>query len=175
MNIPLVMTVIGPDRPGLVDSVASLVEEHDGNWLESRMCQLGGQFAGLLQVEIPEAKREVLQASLMDLGAGTLEIVIHESGLDSDDNCAEVAIVEIVGQDRPGIVRHISHAFASKEVNVEELSTTRYSAPMSGETLFEAKARVCLPRSCDPDTLREELESIAADLQVDFSYEAVPT
>ena len=101
------------------------------------MCQLGGQFAGLLQVEIPEAKREVLQASLMDLGAGTLEIVIHESSLDSDDNCAEVAIVEIVGQDRPGIVRHISHSFASKEVNVEELSTTRYSAPMSGETLFE--------------------------------------
>lgn len=175
MKTPLVMTVIGPDRPGLVDSLASLVEEHDGNWLESRMCQLGGQFAGLLQVEIPETKREALQASLMDLGSGTLEIVIHESGLDSDDKCAEVAIVEIMGQDRPGIVRHISHAFASKEVNVEELSTTRYSAPMSGETLFEAKARVCLPESCDPDTLREELESIAADLQVDFSYEAVPT
>ena len=129
MNTPLVMTVIGPDRPGLVDSVASLVEEHGGNWLESRMCHLGGQFAGLLQVEIPESKRELLQASLMDLGAGTLEIVIHESGSDSDDKCAEVAIVEIVGQDRPGIVRHISHAFASKEVNVEELSTTRYSAP----------------------------------------------
>ena len=175
MNIPLVMTVIGPDRPGLVDSVASLVEEHGANWLESRMCHLGGQFAGLLQVEIPESKRESLHASLMDLGAGTLEIVIHESGSDSDDKCAEVAIVEIVGQDRPGIVRHISHAFASKEVNVEELSTTRYSAPMSGETLFEAKARVCLPGSCDPDTLREELESIAADLQVDFSYESVST
>lgn len=174
MNIPLVMTVIGPDRPGLVDSVASLVEEHGGNWLESRMCHLGGQFAGLLQVEIPEGKREALQASLMSLGTGSLEIVIHESAADSENRCAEVAIVEIVGQDRPGIIRHISHAFASKDVNVEELSTTRYSAPMSGETLFEAKARVCLPESCDPDQLREELESIAADLQVDFHYEAMP-
>ena len=173
MNIPLVMTVIGPDRPGLVDSVASLVEAHGGNWLESRMCHLGGQFAGLLQVEIPEREREALKASLTSLGADSLEIVAHERSSDSEKLCVEVAFVEIVGQDRPGIVRHISHAFASKGVNVEELSTTRYSAPMSGETLFEAKARVCLPESCDPDQLRDELESIAADLQVDFRYEAI--
>ena len=174
MNIPLVMTVIGPDRPGLVDSVASLVEKHGGNWLESRMCQLGGQFAGLLQIEIPETKREALKVSLSSLGAGTLEVVIHESDSDFDGKWAEVAIVEIMGQDRPGIVRQISHAFASRGVNVEELSTSRYSAPMSGETLFEAKARVCLPESCDPDELREDLESIAADLQVDLSYESMP-
>jgi len=173
MNIPMVMTVIGPDRPGLVDSVASLVEEHGGNWLESRMCHLGGQFAGLLQIEIPEGEQESLKASLRSLGDGSLEIVIHESASDSENLCSEVAVVEIVGQDRPGIVRHISHAFASKGVNVEELSTTRYSAPMSGETLFEAKARVCLPESCDADQLREELESIAADLQVDFRYESL--
>ncbi|MGK0237188.1 MAG: glycine cleavage system regulatory protein [Candidatus Pelagisphaera sp.] len=172
MNIPLVMTVIGPDRPGLVDSVASLVAEHGGNWLESRMCHLGGQFAGLLRVEIDESAGEKLRAALSELSGQQLEIIVHRSSSD-ESNCSEVAMVEIIGQDRPGIVKEIANAFASEGVNVEELSSHCSSAPMSGERLFEAKAKVCIPESCDTDKLRERLESIAEDLQVDVSFESI--
>jgi glycine cleavage system regulatory protein len=172
MNIPLVMTVIGPDRPGLVDSVASLVAEHGGNWLESRMCHLGGQFAGLLRVEIDESAGEKLRAALSELSGQKLEIIVHRSSSD-ESNCSEVAMVEIIGQDRPGIVKEIANAFASEGVNVEELSSHCSSAPMSGERLFEAKAKVCIPESCDTDKLRERLESIAEDLQVDVSFESI--
>ena len=56
MAIPLVMTIIGPDRTGLVESVARVVADHGGNWLESRMCRLGGDFAGILRIEIPADK-----------------------------------------------------------------------------------------------------------------------
>ena len=173
MKTPLVMTVIGPDKPGLVDSVASLVADHGGNWLESRMCHLGGQFAGLLQVEIECARSEDLEKALKELAQHGLEIVIHESVTDSDTHCMEVASIEILGQDRPGIVKHIANAFTVGGVNVEELSTQCFSAPMSGEHLFEAKARVCIPESCDTFALRQKLESIASDLQVDISYERV--
>ena len=55
MQIPLVMTIISPDRTGLVEAVARAVADHGGNWLESRMCRLGGEFAGILRVEIPAA------------------------------------------------------------------------------------------------------------------------
>ena len=41
----LVMTIIGADRPGLVEMVAARVADHGGNWLESRMCHLGGELA----------------------------------------------------------------------------------------------------------------------------------
>ena len=58
-------------------------------------------------------------------------------------------MLEIVGQDRPGIVREISHALASFGINVEELQTECASAAMSGETLFKARARLSLPESCD--------------------------
>ncbi len=167
------MTVIGPDKPGLVDSVSSLVAEFGGNWLESRMCHLGGQFAGLLQIETDEPAAEALGAALESLPESGLKIVAHRSAADEGDDCAEVAQVEIVGQDRPGIVQHIASAFAARSVNVEELSTQCYSAPMSGERLFEAKAKVCIPESCDTEALREDLESIAADLQVDISFESL--
>ena len=56
----LVMTVIGADRPGLVEMVATRVADHGGNWLESRMCRLGGQFAGILRVEVPGERRDGL-------------------------------------------------------------------------------------------------------------------
>ena len=60
MQIPLVMTIISPDRTGLVESIARAVADHGGNWLESRMCRLGGEFAGILRIEIPEEKRDAL-------------------------------------------------------------------------------------------------------------------
>ena len=167
------MTIIGPDRPGLVDSIASLVAEHGGNWVESRMCHLGGQFAGLLRVDIESDAGEKLQEELSALSGQNLEIVAHRSVSDSSEECSEVAIVEIVGQDRPGIVKQIANVLASESVNVEELTSQCSSAPMSGERLFEASAKVCIPESCDTDQLRERLESIAEDLQVDVSFEAV--
>ena len=78
-----------------------------------------------------------------------------------------------VGQDRPGIVRQISHALARHGVNVEELSTECASAPMSGETLFKAQARLFVPPDCDLTVLRRELEKIAADLVVDVSLQPI--
>lgn len=167
------MTVIGPDRPGLVESIASLIAEHGGNWQESRMCRLGGQFAGLLQVEIDEADEENLRSALAALSGQELEIIVHRSSAEREPRCSKIAFVEIVGQDRPGIVKQIANAFATEGVNVEEFSSQCSSAPMSGERLFEAKAKVCIPESCDTDKLRERLESIAEDLQVDVSFEAI--
>src|SRR5438445_13035669 len=73
----LVMTVIGQDRPGLVGSVAGLVAEHGGNWLESRMSRLGGQFAGILRVEVPAEQEPALVASLKGLAAQGLTVVVQ--------------------------------------------------------------------------------------------------
>jgi len=169
----MVLTVIGLDRPGLVDSVAAAVRAEGGNWLESRMCQLGGQFAGILRLEVAAEKRAGLQAALGELAVKGIQIVVHESGEEQKTDCFETAVVEIVGQDRPGIVSHISAAFAQFDVNVLDLSTQCSSAPMSGERLFEAKAKVCIPADCDVNALREELETIAADLMVDVDFGSV--
>ena len=82
-----------------------------------------------------------------------------------------VALLTLVGQDRPGIVREISHVIARHGVNIEELETECSSAPMSGETLFSANARLFIPQDCDVANLRADLELIAADLQVEIRFE----
>lgn len=170
MERPIVMSVIGPDRPGLVELIASTVKAAGGNWLESRMCNLGGQFAGILRASVGEGRREELLAAVAELEAKGLSVIVKDADGGADTDCHEVAVVEIVGSDRPGIVSQISNAFAKRSVNVEELSTGCRSAPMTGEALFEAKARVCIPADCDVASLRSDLELIAADLMVDISF-----
>jgi len=173
MQPSLVMTVIGQDRPGLVESVAALVAEHGGNWLESRMSRLGGQFAGILRVEVPSEKHAPLVSALKALEARGLTVVVHPDRSPSLPPTARWSTLEIVGQDRPGIVRQISHALASFGVNVEELETECASAAMSGETLFKAHARLSIPESCDKTQIRQTLEKIAEDLIVEISLAEV--
>jgi glycine cleavage system regulatory protein len=174
MQRSLVMTVIGQDRPGLVDSVASIVTEHGGNWLESRMSRLGGQFAGIVQVTVPAEKEQALTGALKNLSTRGLNVVVQADQSSPPVPKGPASSLEIVGQDRPGIVRQISHALAGFGVNVEELHTECASAAMSGEMLFKARARLSIPESCDVAKLRRELEKIAGDLIVDISLENLP-
>jgi glycine cleavage system regulatory protein len=169
MHIPLVMTIISPDRTGLVEAVARAVADHGGNWQESRMCRLGGEFAGILRVQIPADKKSALVAALQKLQTGGLQIVIRDDAPVPAATGRQTKL-EIVGADRPGIVREITSALARAGVNVEEFSSEVSSAPMSGETLFKANARLQIPVHCDLITLRKDLEKIASDLLVDVSF-----
>jgi glycine cleavage system regulatory protein len=171
----LVMTMIGPDRPGLVEAVAGLVAGHEGNWLESRMSRLGGQFAGILRVEVPSEKEGLLVAALQALDARGLKVVVHPDRAQAPAQGARVNVLEIVGQDRPGIVRQIARALAGFGINVEELETECASAAMSGETLFKARARVSIPESCEVAEVRRTLEKIAEDLIVEISLAELPS
>ncbi len=170
----LVMTVIGPDRPGLVESIAKLVAEHQGNWLESRMSRLGGQFAGILRAEVPAEREAELVAALNRLSTRGLTVVVYPDQAGATSSVPRLSLLEIVGQDRPGIVRQISQALASYSVNVEELHTECASAAMSGETLFKARAKLNIPESCNTAELRQELEKIAADLIVEITLAELP-
>ena len=164
------MTIISPDRTGLVESVARAVAEHGGNWLESRLCRLGGEFAGILRIEIPADKKSALLAALQKLQTNGLQIVVRDDAKVAGKISGKQTSLEIVGSDRPGIVREISAALARANVNVEEFFSEVASAPMSGENLFKASAKLQLPEKCDLAALKKDLEKIAADLLVDVSF-----
>ena len=170
MQIPLVMTVISPDRTGLVESLARTVREHGGNWRESRMCRLGGEFAGILRIEIPAENKAALLDALQALQPEGLHIIVRPDQTTTATANGRETTLEIVGTDRPGIVREITHVLSRAGVNVEEFSSEVVSAPMSGETLFKAEARLRLPEQCDLAELKQELEKIAADLLVDVTF-----
>jgi glycine cleavage system regulatory protein len=174
MLATLVMTVIGTDRSGLVQMVAARVADHGGNWLESRMCRLGGQFAGILRVEVARERRDELVNALRTLEVDGLRVIIHAEGAVAGAVAGGALVsVDLVGTDRPGILRSVSGVFAAHGVNVEELASERVSAPMDGGTLFKARATIAVPAGVKLSAVRTDLEKIAEDLMVDLKVAPV--
>lgn len=170
MNLSLVITANGPDRPGLVERLAAAIVDSGGNWEGSRMARLAGQFAGVVQIGLPESRLADLDAALASLaGAGLDATVVHCGGAaaDAEQGDDRVALVEVVGQDRPGIVSAISRALAEEGANVVEFASDCVAAPWSGERLFKTKAMLHLTEGASADSLRDRLEAIAADLMVE--------
>jgi glycine cleavage system regulatory protein len=166
----VVLTLIGPDRPGLVEAVAEIIAGHGGNWLESRMAHLAGKFAGILRAELPADRVAAATKALAALETRGLKVVV-EAGASRAAPGERLMTLELVGLDRPGLVKEISQLLAQHSINVEELTTDRTSAPMSGEMLFRARARVHVPGAADIVTLRRGLERLASDLMVEIKLD----
>ena len=169
MRTSLVLTVLGDDRPGIVEQLSDQVLAAGGNWEESRMARLAGKFAGILRVSVDAERAEALTTSLRKLNPA-LAIVVENTG-EKEQHEFRTLRLELLGNDHPGIIRDISRVLAQHGVNIEELETDVTSAPMSGETLFRARARVRTPPSVGLDRLRNQLEALASELMVDLTLD----
>ena len=169
MNISLVMTLLGRDQPGIVEAISKVVAEHGGNWEESHMARLSDRFAGFIRVSAPQTSAGDLEAGLLSLAGKGLDLTVERS--DDAETPAEVtrATLDLVGNDRPGILREITSALASQDVNVIRLETRCSSAPMSGEMLFHAKADLLCPAGLAFESLRETLERLGHDMMVEVN------
>jgi len=163
---------VGPDRPGLVSRLSECVRGHGASWEESRMATLAGQFAGIVHFSLPGESANALTAALKGLEAHGLSVVVA-SGIPGEALAADTRVLklDLVGQDRPGIVRDLSRAIADLGVSIEELETELSSAAMSGEHLFTARAVLRVPATVRSAELRRVLEAIANELMVDLTLD----
>jgi glycine cleavage system regulatory protein len=165
MATTLVLTVIGPDKPGIVSRLAALIESHGGNWIDSRMAHLAGSFAGIVQVEVEEPE------ALMTALKAVAELRIHVAQDSGERPGGSRAQIQLVANDRPGIVHEISEVLSGLSVNVEELLTSCEAAPMGTGNLFRANLTIGLPEGVNSETLSDALLALSDDLMVDFSSE----
>lgn len=163
----LVITLFAEDRPGVVQLLSDKILAHDGNWLESSLSRLCGQFAGIIHVGVNDSKRAELVAELKALSAEGLNITIHSGVKELPDNTPQTPLELIVeANDRPGIVEEISSALAKINVNVEQMETSCESASMAGYQMFIASLWVALPDGGDTELLEQALENVSDDLIV---------
>jgi glycine cleavage system regulatory protein len=173
VRTPLVLTLIGRDRPGLVEALAAQVAGAGGNWEQSRMARLAGHFAGILRVSVDSAALAELRRALSSLEREGLRVVVETADPADEPRRATQMRLALVGSDRPGIVRDISRVLAARSVNVDELETTCEDAPMGGGQLFRATALLHVPAEVAPSELRSTLEGMADDLMVELTLDAV--
>jgi glycine cleavage system regulatory protein len=168
MRTTLLLTLVGTDRTGLVESLAHRIAASGGNWEEGRLARLAGQFAGVVLVTIDSARSDALVASLRELEASGLQVTARPITPPTTAPSGTLVRLAITGGDRPGIIRDVARVLAERGVNVEELDSTMASAPMSGEPMFLAHARLLVPATLDLATLRHALEALGNVLMVDL-------
>ncbi len=167
----LVLTIIADDKPGIVETLAATIADQSGNWLESRMSHMAGKFAGILRISIEAAKTEALQTSLEALASQGINVSVEVSIEAGDTVATKDLTLNLVGNDRPGIVKEVSQALAKMGVNVLELTTNCESAAMSADLLFKTEAHLRVPQGFDADVLTDALEAISNDLMVEINLD----
>lgn len=164
----LVLTVIGDDRVGLVEALADAVSIHGGSWEQSQLAELAGKFAGIVVVTVPADRATRFTDALRDL-EGLLEVAAHP-GTDAaaDRRSWPQLTLDLIGNDRPGIVHEVSAVLSRHGLSIEMINTDARDAPMAGGMMFEAHVVARVPPSCDPADVRADLEELATELMVDI-------
>jgi glycine cleavage system regulatory protein len=168
LRTSLVISFIGDDRPGLIEQISAAVSKHEGNWLESRMSQLAGKFAGIVRVGVATEHIEGMTEALQALGSQGLSVLVEASEVTSTSDARKILLLNMIGLDRPGIVREVSQALAKYNINVLEMTTNITNAPMTGELMFNADASIEIPLDVDIRDLHDQLEVITNDLAVEM-------
>ena len=170
MTTPLVLTFVGDDRPGLVNAISERVADCGGTWLESRSVRLAGKFAGVVLVSVPDESLIALESALAKLASG-LRVSIERGAAAQSEKPRRLVTLEIVGKERPGIVRDVTQALTGLGVNIEEFTSGLEGEPFTGALMFRATARLGVPEGLKLDHLRKGLERLAAEIMVDLTVD----
>lgn len=174
MNVSLVISVLGPDRPGLVSALAGRAKACGANWMESNFAQLAGTFAGIVRLEIASAGAAALETALRELETEGLRLTIARGIEPVEDTARRSMRIDLLGNDRPGIVSDISAVLARVGASIDRMETSCESASFSGEPLFRAQIDLHIPAQLQIVRLQGDLEALASELMVDIRLENNP-
>lgn len=166
----LVITVVGPDKPGTVASITKVTSEHQANIEESRMARLGGEFAVIMLISLPEDRQDTFINGLKALETLGLNIFSQQT------NLARLAMLEgyvpyevmVFGADHEGIVHQVAEYMAAEGINIESADTQVTKAPLTGTPLFSMRAIVQAPPTLTLNQLRTKLNDVGDSLGVDI-------
>ena len=172
MNLSFIVTLVGADRPGLVNALAECAAANGANWLDSSMAHLTGKFAGIVRLDVAAADADRLEAALRALSSAGLSLSIERGAAVAGAAGGERIRMELLAHDRPGIVRDISSVLAQHGASIERMDSVCESGSFSGEAMFRAAIEVRVPASVPPAELQAALEALANELMVDLKLEA---
>lgn len=172
MSHYLIISAIGNDRPGIVNSVTQMIVERKGNIASSRMMAMGGEFSLMLMVEGDENVIEQIQAALPGIESSLgLTIVSKLTETNSLSATRVPCNISVVSMDHPGIVQQVADFFSSRNVNIEEVNTDTYPAAHTGTRMFALDMVVSLPAEVKVASLREEFIDFCDGMNLDASME----
>jgi len=174
MDEQLVITALGDDRPGIVDELSNVLFKHNLNIEDSRMSVLGGEFAVLLLVSGPEQSIDDFVADVTSLEESlNMKIMVKLTRSEPKHPALVAYAVKVVAIDNPGIVHNLASFFSSRQINIVDLNTERYSAAHTATPMFAVNMNINAPAEVPFEQLREEFINMCDDLNLDASMSLV--
>lgn len=169
MRTNIVLTLAGPDRVGIVEEVTKVILGLDGNVENSRMSRLGGEFAILMLVALPEENVGELEIALEYLKTQdySLSVRATRQGQIGAHPGWRPYRVEVQGADHEGIVHSIAAGLARLGISIESMDSWVSRAPMSGSGLFSMMALVVVPPRIVDTEWQEAVQATAEETGVD--------
>ena len=164
----VILTVIGSDRPGLTAALAEAVLAAGGNWLESHLARLAGRYVGSVLVEIAPEQLAALHKAVAAVDADGLNVTLVDAGEPVAPAGRRLSL-QLVAQDRPGIINELAQALSPLKVNIESLETTAEDGAWSGARLFRAEVVASLPDGVSEADVQAALEGVSAEIMVDLA------
>jgi len=166
MNKNIVLSVIGPDKPGVVSDISEIITNNSGNIDKSRMLRLGDFFTIMVLVEIDNSNLKGLENEFNNYS--NYQISIYELKKKTEKSTTdEFHVIHLNGIDNEGLVYKITNELAKLDINIEELETNRENAPMSGLALFSLIAKISHPK-LNYEILKEKMDALASELDVNI-------
>jgi glycine cleavage system regulatory protein/folate-dependent phosphoribosylglycinamide formyltransferase PurN len=165
----LIVSITGPDRHGIVSLLADRVQRFEANWAASRMTRFGGEFAGTVHLEVPRERADALAETLRALAASGLQVVIARSDAATVAAGMHGVELELVGEDRIGIVSSLTRILAERGVSIESMHTELLRSGLSGKQTFKVGAHLLLPPGLTLDALKAELGTLAGEMMLDIA------
>ena len=168
----LVVTVIGPDRPGIVSLLSDRAQRFGANWAASRLSRLAGEFAGMVHFEVPRENAEALAASLQGLQSSGLKLVIAKSDSSEQTPAGLRGVaLELVGGDRVGIVSTLTRILAEAGISIEHIHTEIVGTTAAAPKTFRVAAHLLVPNTLSSDELRRRLDAVASEMALDIALD----
>lgn len=161
----IIISCIGTDRKGIVDTLSNIINAHDGNWQVSSLHHLSGFFAGVIEVAVSQEKTQALISALHSIENLNCQIEVAQP---NSEKVKSTLVLELTANDRPGIIQEISSVIHRQGGNLIKVVSSQASAPHTGQLMFKAKVKVAM-NDAETDDLISALEHIADDLMVDIA------
>lgn len=169
----VIITVIGPDKPGIIASVSDILFKHHGNIENISQTILQSEFACICVASMPDSTSlDTLSADMLGtLNPLGLHVLVKSLGDDGTRQAAdntEPFIISTCGPDQKGLVAHISKIIADFGVNISNLKAVFEggSSPDRNIMIFEVDIPPSVDLTAFSNALRQEAETLNLDVTV---------
>ena len=167
----LILSAIGSDRPGLIRDVAKAIADVGCSIADCRMTVLGSEFMIIVLASgnwNAVAKLETQAASL----GKKLDLAITTRRTEERPPRDMVPyVVDVAALDRANILSEVAEFFASRNINVDEMSSWSYTATNTGAEMISLSLNISVPAEVHIGRLRDDFTDFCDGLNLDATLE----